>query len=294
MITRLKGRPRMGVALLGVTAALLALGTVPGSAAVPDKAPSAGAGAGSERFVGTFNIYGNVGHHGDDGQWIKDEAGAIKDIVLGDTSRYLFIALQETCTNQAEQFASELGMQHAFVATTRTCANGQPYGNTILYHDGRVLPPALLPNPDRKEPRGIICVLIDTPTTTTTVGCSTHLTDDSATNRAAQVKFINSDMDDGSDYRPEGHPLFAYGSVIIGGDFNATPRADEMKTMYAGKEANGPRDAQTPYTYPTYDDGRKIDYLFTWDMRGPGDWSATGVQTSPNSDHHFYYSKFTR
>ncbi|WP_329038418.1 endonuclease/exonuclease/phosphatase family protein [Streptomyces sp. NBC_01725] len=291
MITRLKGRPRMGVALLGVTAALLALGAVPGSAAEPDRAPSSRA-AGSGMFVGTFNIYGNVGHHGDDGQWIKDEADAIKDVVLGDTSRYLFIALQETCTNQVAQFASELDMKPAFVATGPTCANGQPYGNAILYHDGRVLPSDLLPNPDGRETRGIICVLIDTPATT--VGCSTHLTDDSATNRAAQVKFINSDMNDGSDYRPEGHPLFAYGSVIIGGDFNATPWAEEMKTMYAGIEANGPRDTQFPHTYPTYDDGRKIDYLFTWDMRGPGTWSATGVQASPNSDHHFYYSKFTR
>lgn len=93
---------------------------------------------------------------------------------------------------------------------------------------------------------------------------------------------------------PEGHPLFAYGSVIIGGDFNALPGTREMSDMYNGLEANGPRDAQFPYTYPTHDDGRKIDYLFTWDMRGPGRWENTGTLPTPNSDHHFYYSSFTR
>ncbi|MFI9587520.1 endonuclease/exonuclease/phosphatase family protein [Streptomyces sp. NPDC052236] len=295
MNTRLKDLRT--AALFAATVALLSLTVLPGNASVPEGAPRA-APAGNGQLVGTFNIYGNKGHQGNGGKWIKNEADAIKDIVLDDTSRWFFIALQETCKNQGEQFAQELGMKSAFVATGPKCANEEPYGNTLLYHSGRVLPSALLPNPADKEGRGIICAALRTKgdPSTEVAACSTHLSVDSAANRAAQVKFINSDMNDGSDYQPEGRPLFAYGSVIIGGDFNALPRAAEMDSMYAGIEANGPRTAQIPQIYPTTDDGRKIDYLFTWDMRGPGSWDAlaTGVQDSSNSDHHLYYSKFSR
>ncbi|WP_413755664.1 endonuclease/exonuclease/phosphatase family protein [Streptomyces sp. MMBL 11-3] len=266
-------------------------GAAPDAAAVPDGSRS--------HYVGTFNIYGNIGHRGDAGDWIRDEADAIGDLTAGDLDRWLFIGLQEVCEAQGERFARELGMRSAFVDTGTKCADGQPYGNTVLFHSAvRILPPALLPDTDgRGGRRGVVCAVVRAPGAEhrpeppVTV-CSTHLTVGGAKGgeRRAQTGFLHGG------WRPDGvHPLGADGPVLLAGDLNAPPGAPELDVLYgAGREAGGPRETGPQYARPTYDDGRKIDYLFSWGEGDPGRWQRAAVRRTPNSDHGFYYAEWSR
>ncbi len=259
-------------------------GAEPGAAAAPR--PARG------HYVGTFNIYGNVGHRGDAGDWIKDEADAIRNLTLGDTERWLFIGLQEVCKAQGERFARELGMNSAFVDTGTDCDDGQPYGNSVLFHSAsKILPPALLPNPDNMgDERGIICAVVRPPghPDSQVTACSTHLSVGASKDREreAQTAFIHHG------WKPDGtHALGADGPVVVSGDLNALPDDPELDVIYrGGTEASGPRETESPYAHPTYDDGRKIDYLFAWGARSSARWQHTGIRPTGNSDHNFYYS----
>ncbi|MFF3488827.1 endonuclease/exonuclease/phosphatase family protein [Streptomyces sp. NPDC002701] len=287
--TRGRGAARAGVtALMCLLVALPARsGAAPEAAAVPDGSRS--------HYVGTFNIYGNIGHRGDAGDWIREEAEAVEDLTPGGMDRWLFIGLQEVCKAQGERFARELGMRAAFVDTGTDCADGQPYGNTVLFHSAvRILPPALLPDPDgRGGERGIICAVVRAAGEGPRPGppvtaCSTHLSVGATREgeRRAQTEFIRDD------WKPDGtHPLGADGPVVLAGDLNALPDAPELDVLYGdgGSEADGRRETGPPYTRPTYDDGRKIDYLFAWGTRNSVRWHATGVRRTVHSDHSFYY-----
>jgi len=292
--TRRRGAARALVtALVCVLAALPARsGAAPGAAAVPD------AGASPGHYVGTFNIYGNIGHRGDAGDWIRDEADAVRDLVPGGMDRWLFIGLQEVCEAQGERFAREFGMRIAFVDTGTDCVDGGPYGNAVLFHSAvRMLPPALLPGPDdRGGERGIVCAVVRAPADRERPGppvtaCSTHLSVGRAKDRErqAQTEFIHDD------WKPDGvHRLGAEGQVVLAGDLNAPPAARELDVLYGGAdEADGPREAGPPYAAPTYDDGRKLDYLFTWGPRNSGRWHGTGIRRTARSDHHFYYGELS-
>ncbi|MDQ0779485.1 endonuclease/exonuclease/phosphatase family metal-dependent hydrolase [Streptomyces aurantiacus] len=314
MTTRRTGlKRRRGAVRALVTALLCVLVALPArsgaasrAAVVPDI--SRGHYVGVLGYVGTFNIYGNIGHRGDAGDWIRDEADAISELTLGDMDRWLFIGLQEVCQAQGERFARELGMRSAFVDTGTDCADGQPYGNALLFHEAvRILPPALLPNTDgRGGERGIICAVVRAPESPDgayrsdgsgrlgppVTACSTHLSVGRTRDRERQeqTEFIHDD------WKPDGtHPLGADGPVVLAGDLNAPPDARELDVMYGGdgSEASGPPESGPPYTRPTYDDGRKIDYLFTWGERGAGRWHRTGAHRTVNSDHSFYYSELS-
>ncbi|MEU6032277.1 endonuclease/exonuclease/phosphatase family protein [Streptomyces tauricus] len=290
-----RGRGR-GAARAIVTALLCVLVALPArSGAAPEAAASAPS-TGRDHYVGTFNIYGNIGHRGDAGDWIGEEADAVRDLTLGDMDRWLFIGLQEVCKAQGERFARELGLRSAFVDTGTKCADGQPYGNTLLFHSAvRILPPALLPNPDgRGGERGIICAVVRAAGRPDLAGppvtaCSTHLTVGAAKDaeRRAQTGFIHDD------WKPDGiHRLGATGPVVLAGDLNAPPDAPELDVLYSGNgsEASGLRESGPSYVRPTYDDGRKIDYLFSWGEGASGRWHCTGARRTVNSDHSFYYS----
>ncbi|MGW6014980.1 endonuclease/exonuclease/phosphatase family protein [Streptomyces sp. NPDC055210] len=297
MTTRRAGPGRRrGAARAIVTALLCVLVALPArSGAAPEAAASA-PDTTRDLYVGTFNIYGNIGHRGDAGDWIRDEADAIRDLTLGDTDRWLFIGLQEVCKTQGERFAKELGLRSAFVDTGTQCADGQPYGNTLLFHSAaKVLPPALLPNPDgRGGERGIVCAVVRAagrphPAGPPVTACSTHLTVGGAKDgeRRAQTEFIHDE------WKPDGiHRLGAAGPVVLAGDLNAPPDAPELDVLYSGdaREASGLRETGPSYLRPTYDDGRKIDYLFTWGRGASGRWHCTGTRRTVNSDHSFYYS----
>ncbi|MCX4911365.1 endonuclease/exonuclease/phosphatase family protein [Streptomyces sp. NBC_00878] len=296
--TNRRGRARaLALALMCVLVALPAgSGAAPASRVAPPEgaaAPKATPGY----YVGTFNIYGNVGHRGDAGDWIKDEADAIMRLTLGDPDRWLFIGLQEVCKAQGERFARELGMRSAFVDTGTDCADGQPFGNSVLFHSAaQLLPPALLPNPDgRNGERGIICAVIRAPGHPVLPGsqvtaCSTHLTVGATKSREReeQAEFIRHG------WKPDGtHILGADGPVVLAGDLNATPEAGELDDLYDATEASGPRETGPPYLHPTYGDGRKIDYLLTWGVRGSARWRDTGVRWTASSDHGFYYGELS-
>ncbi|MEU9190421.1 endonuclease/exonuclease/phosphatase family protein [Streptomyces sp. NPDC048484] len=298
MTTRRRTR-RRGAARASVTALLCLLVALPARSGAAAPEPAAVPNASPGHYVGTFNIYGNIGHRGDAGDWIRDEAEAIKDVTLGDPDRWLFIGLQEVCKTQGERFARELGMRSAFVDTGTNCADGQPYGNSILFHSAvKILPPALLPNLDgRGGERAVICAVVRAPgdpdrSGPPVTGCSTHLSVGGAKDRErqAQTEFIHDD------WKPDGtHKLGADGPVVLAGDLNAPPDARELDILYGGNgsEANGPRETGPPYTRPTYDDGRKIDYLFAWGTRSSGRWLGTGVRRTVHSDHSFYYSELS-
>ncbi|MFS8204035.1 endonuclease/exonuclease/phosphatase family protein [Streptomyces sp. CWNU-52B] len=313
MTTRRAGlTTRRGAARAIVTVLLCALlalparsGAAPEASAAPAAVPNTAPHAAGSHYVGTFNIYGNIGHRGDAGDWIRDEADAVRDLTRGDVDRWLFIGLQEVCRSQGERFARELGLRSAFVDTGTDCADGQPYGNTLLFHSAlRILPPALLPDPDhRGGERGIICAVLPVPGARGDQGesagpappvtaCSTHLSVGGTRDgeRAAQTAFIRDD------WKPDGtHTLGAEGPVVLAGDLNAPPDARELDVLYGGDadEASGPRESGPPYTRPTYDDGRKIDYLFGWGGRDSGRWHCTGTRRTVNSDHSFYYSQLS-
>ncbi|MBB1245245.1 hypothetical protein GL263_16955 [Streptomyces durbertensis] len=110
------------------------------------------------------------------------------------------------------------------------------------------------------------------------LSCGLHLDSRSDAVRAAQVREFLA-------WRPGGRDLTAYGTVVVGGDFNAEPSHRAMAPLYAvGQEADG---GPGTWRHPTHEDGRKLDYLFTW-SRGAGPrWqdSATGTLATPNSDH---------
>ncbi|WP_405546964.1 endonuclease/exonuclease/phosphatase family protein [Streptomyces phaeochromogenes] len=295
--TRRRGGARAIVlALLCVLVAVPAgSGATPDAAAAPDVAARPNVTQG--HYVGTFNIYGNIGHRGDAGDWIEEEADAIRNLRRGGMDRWLFIGLQEVCKAQGERFARELGLRSAFIDTGTDCVDGQPYGNAILFHSAtKILPPALLPNPDnRGGERGIVCAVVRAagdqgPSGPQVTACSTHLsagvTKDGE--REAQAAFVRHG------WKPDGtHTLGADGPLVIAGDLNALPDAPELDVMYDGVEASGPRGSGPPFAFPTYEDGRKLDYLFVWGERGAARWADTGTRPTIHSDHDFYYSELS-
>ncbi len=107
---------------------------------------------------------------------------------------------------QPEMLAGMLGY-HSFYGPNI----GDTYGNLLLSRYPIVSAENIsLPNPDNKEPRGLIAAKIDIVGSTFTF-LVTHLSAFSDNNRTAQVKFLK-------DYLPQ------FGSrVVFGADFNTKP-----------------------------------------------------------------------
>jgi endonuclease/exonuclease/phosphatase family metal-dependent hydrolase len=263
--------------MLGVVGVLLAVGVLVSAATAPPTAattpPAAGsAPAGRSMRVATFNIWGNVGHQGK-ADWIAD---AVKEVVGKAPGA---MSLQEACRNQAQEFASRLGMHVEFMRLMpHRCDNGEDFGNAVLYQ-GEASGPVLrriMPGIDEDEPRGLICVPL-----TGIVFCSIHLSIDRG-RRGGQTSWL-SNVEQGR--QPELAPLGRTDSVVVAGDFNADPPDRELDPLFdtiGAKEALGPRGE---HTEATHNDGRKIDYIFTW-----GQTSLRGAGSHPSrySDHYLY------
>ncbi|WP_165989305.1 endonuclease/exonuclease/phosphatase family protein [Streptomyces sp. YIM 98790] len=256
---------------------------VPPEAAVTEPPAAAAASATVAGMVGTYNIYGNVGHRGDAGPWIDEEAARLHAVAPpGD---WFSLALQEVCHNQGTALARATGMHGVFYDTGTTCANGERYGNVILTRRAPLRTyqytfPTQIGGPER---RGAVCavfrgILGDV------VTCSVHLESGSEEVRTAQAReFL--------DWEPGGRPLDDYAAVLIGGDFNAEPHQATMTPMYqVAEEADGPRDA---WRFATHEDGRKLDYLFVLGSSRNAHWrtSRTAAVASPHSDHLIYVSR---
>jgi endonuclease/exonuclease/phosphatase family metal-dependent hydrolase len=223
--------------------------------------------------VATFNIWGNAGHRGQAG-WIADAI----DEVLPQAPAAL--ALQEACRNQAQEFATQMGMRMEFLTLIpHRCDNGQDFGNAVLYRGTASGPVVrrMLPGAQFDEPRGVVCVPLRQ-----FLFCSIHLTIVRKV-RSEQTKWLAA-VEAGE--KPDLPPLRQWGAVVLAGDFNADPRDAELDPLYdtiGAEEALGPRGVST---VSTHDDGRKIDYVFTWGR--PGSFQLTGSLLSSYSDHRLY------
>jgi endonuclease/exonuclease/phosphatase family metal-dependent hydrolase len=268
-----------------VALAAIALLTLPKlSAAAP--APAAD----TARFA-TWNMYGNVGHHGNEHDWEPPGFEAeIRDRFPG---TYVGIALQEVCHNLGQRVAEIKGMAMEFIHTGPHCDNGAQYGNAVLYQPGSGTGRVarwMLPNPLGKENRGVVAVSVRVTPTWVVMFGSTHLSLE-AENRAAQVKWLvehelHSDPNAPSDQ----WPMWVSGTAVLCGDFNSKPADKVMDPMYEQLHAQEPYARKGP---ATHDDGRKIDYMFSWDMRGTAPWTNPNVSATPNSDHHRYEATLT-
>ena len=125
----------------------------------------------------------------------------------------------------------------------------------------------LLPNPEKKEQRGLIVGNFEMEQDTITFAC-THLEVSSEKTRLQQVDFINNYFKN------------AKYQTILGGDFNTQPSQKpivEMRKVW-GNVTND------DLTYPSWAPRTKIDYLFTLPQKG---WKVIRTQAvhSVLSDH---------
>jgi endonuclease/exonuclease/phosphatase family metal-dependent hydrolase len=192
-----------------------------------------------------------------------------------DPQPYL-VTLDEVCRGQYDTLVAALRYAGHFEPTVPDrCWDGSDYGIAVLVRAAAVdfAGSWALPAPAGGEPRRLACVRTtrrDRPL----VGCVTHLDTDPA-NTAGQVAAVAA------------HAR-TFGSVVVGGDFNALPTSPAMRPMYDAFAEADPGDAVTGgcsaarcghrpgYARPT----RKIDYVF-------GSFSAARAWTAdaPHSDH---------
>jgi endonuclease/exonuclease/phosphatase family metal-dependent hydrolase len=230
-------------------------------------------------------MYGNVGHHGSESGWDPEFEAEIRDRFPG---AYTAIALQEVCYNLGEHVARIKGMEMEFIHTGPYCGNGAEYGNAVLYQPGagtgRVAK-WMLPNPLGEEPRGLVAVGVRVSPNWQVMFGSTHLSLESG-NRSAQLKWLaDHELHSDPDVPSDQSPLWVSGTAVLCGDFNSKPGDSVMDWMFDTLAAHEPYDRGGP---ATHDDGRKIDYMFSWDMRGFGVWRDPAVSPTSNSDHHHY------
>ncbi|SFC48531.1 Metal-dependent hydrolase, endonuclease/exonuclease/phosphatase family [Streptomyces aidingensis] len=234
-------------------------------------------------MIGTYNIYGNVGHRGDAGTWIEEEAERLH--AIAPPGGWFSLALQEVCHNQGAALAAATGMHGTFYDTGVTCANGERYGNVILTRSAplRTHTYTFPTQTGREEKRGAVCAVFPA-ILGEVVTCSVHLESGSEEVRAAQAAELMA-------WQPGGRPFEDYAAALIGGDLNAEPHHATVTPLYqAAEEADGPRDA---WRHATHDDGRKLDYLFTTGTSSNTHWrtTATTAVATPHSDHLIYASR---
>lgn len=206
-------------------------------------------------------------------------------------TRPFAVLVQEICINQATALADYTGYHFVFSSAISACSvNGAPasFGNAVFSKNaftGERLVWNLPNEVPGSEPRTMVCD--STPGLLSEVMlCSTHL----ALQQASRVKQV--DVIAGVANSPVG----MVGTLVIGGDFNATPGTAEIKKLYNQyTEADwhsGCPQIVSKCGRATYQDGRKIDYLWSFDARGGGIWQRNQTQAIPGlgSDHLLYRS----
>ena len=190
-----------------------------------------------------------------------------------------FVALQEVdCNTMRERAPHQNGKNFVTELAYHTgmfgfyCKNinyaGGYYGIGILSKYPMIyIEKMLLPNPEKKEQRGLIVGNFEMEQDTITFAC-THLEVSSEKTRLQQVDFINNY------FKNAKYP------TILGGDFNTQPSQKpilEMRKVW-GNVTND------DLTYPSWAPRTKIDYLFTLPQKG---WKVIRTQAvhSVLSDH---------
>lgn len=276
-------RVRAVTIVVSLVAAVLAVVPAGAPAVSTTRAPEH---AGETARFATWNMWGNVGHHGSETiGWVWP--GFQGEIEAKMPGRYDAIALQEVCYNLGQRVAEIKGMAMEFIHTGPYCDNGAAYGNAVLFHRGWETKVVrwMLPNPENREPRGLIGVALRLSPTWQVMFASTHLSTE-FDNRVAQLEFLyQREYHNDSPPGAETVPLWTYGMAVLCGDFNANPTDWEMDTMWYRINAGEPYGRGGP---DTHDSAGKIDYMFYWTMNNGAQWSNPTIIPSDNSDHHHY------
>jgi endonuclease/exonuclease/phosphatase family metal-dependent hydrolase len=266
--------PSRGVRLLGVVVLVYAMLRLP-----------APADASSGLTFLQFNMCGRAcGTH-------LTIARDVETAISGHSPRPFVVTLDEVCRSQYDRLVADLRYSGHFEPTVRDrCWDGSDYGIAILLRTGSVdyLGSWPLPSPAGGEPRTLSCVRA-TLRSQPLVGCVAHLDTDPA-NTPSQVAAVAA--------RTAG---FTADSVVVGGDFNATPDSAAMDPMYGAFDEAEPvrggeftggcvvtRCGSRPgYHHPT----RKIDYIFL----SRGDFADRAAETTdaPHSDHTLLWATVT-
>ena len=232
-----------------------------------------------------FNMCGNACNSG--GLAVATD---VENSVENRSPQPFVVTLNEVCENQYQQLWRNLTPYYGFFdATGPTCSNGARYGNAILVRTSSFtrLGPWTLPNPGGNETRHLVCLKIPMSGNLPMVACVTHI-DYHSVNIAPQIKRVAEIA--GSYYSTSG--------VLVGGDFNTTPSSTALNPMYRSayspsgtglfNEVDAPSSLSrtyksTSYNEGTFQDGRKLDYIF---LSSP-DWTGfSGDATSAvRSDH---------
>ena len=207
----------------------------------------------------------------------------LESAITGQARPPFVVTLDEVCRGQYNRLVADLPYHGHFQPTVpHWCWDGSDYGIAVLVRSSDVgyAGSAPLPAPAGGEPRTMTCVRT-TVRAEPLVACAAHLDTDPA-NTPSQVAAVAEHAD-----------AFRVGAaVVVGGDFNTTPRQPALDRMEAGfVEADAGDDAFTGgcsrdrcgdapgYAHPT----RKIDYLFL--SRGDFTGISAAVTSAPHSDH---------
>ncbi|MFD1141396.1 endonuclease/exonuclease/phosphatase family protein [Larkinella insperata] len=133
------------------------------------------------------------------------------------------------------------------------------YGKTIDFQGGKygiailskypiiASQKAMLPNPDKTEPRALLCAYVELPNEKTIRFCNSQLDDKSPLNRDVQLAAVDKSLE--NSIQP----------VIWCGDFNTDPDDPEMEKLM-DRWIDAGKDSQTPTLVGT---GARIDYILS-------------------------------
>ncbi|MBA3338602.1 MAG: endonuclease/exonuclease/phosphatase family protein [Geodermatophilaceae bacterium] len=201
--------------------------------------------------------------------------------VIGRTAAHV-VCLQEVdrhfgdrsgYADQALELSRTLDMQLVYGASVvRSLREGRPreYGNAILSHLpilSHELHP--LPGSSAHEPRSAQRVLIELDGGALWV-INTHLSHDSANDRAAQARVVRGLVDN------------AMGTAVIAGDFNADDDAPELVALADLRDAWTECGQGNGYTHPARRPNKRLDHVL---CSAGVIASASAVMRSDASDH---------
>lgn len=219
--------------------------------------------------VMTYNIYhGERGYqHGKSN--LEDIAGLINRISPD------FIALQEVDSLTGRSASLHKGKPVNLVERLADLTNmygyfgkaidfdGGGYGEGILTREPLQANKVMLPNPKGGEKWALLMVEGQTKTGRSFMFAGTHLCHQYSENRSAQVRKINRI------FSKEALP------VILGGDFNFTPRSNSYETMQKHWKDAAVMKGNPKATFSYKKPSQRIDYLF---LSGNARWEVVNLE----------------
>lgn len=279
-----------------------------------------------EYTIGTFNMYGNVGHHGEVDEVVPAIVRSVED------REPVFLALNEVCETQADALRDALGAEYeVFFSPTpkkytgpsygpytpapnpddlddwvtcrdeETDASFTRFGNAVVYRkdfadDMQETSHSLHTPGDGDYNRSAPCV---SSAAKNVVFCSAHLDHDETDARETEAENLRQVFDD----HYEGY------TTMLGGDLNDTPGSDTLNNFYDpgyGGDAHGNMKETDSVnvidggygrscrggesTHGNFFTRKKIDYLF---VSGDAEIHWSDATNSDVSDHDPLWSGVT-